>query len=88
MVGLSNDGTVVKIELVGREGCHLCADAELVLAQVCREFEVDYTALSIDEDPQLADLYWERIPVLLIDGEVFDFWRINEQRLRERLSGD
>lgn len=86
-MALSNDGTVVKIELVGRAGCHLCADAELVLAQVCREFAVDYTMVSIDEDPELADLYWERIPVLLIDGEVFDFWRINEQRLRERLSG-
>lgn len=46
---------------------------------------VSYSVLSIDEDPELADLYWERIPVLLLDGEVFDFWRINEPRLRERL---
>lgn len=77
----------MKIELVGREGCHLCADAESALAQVCSEFDVDYTVVSIDDDPELADLYWERIPVLLIDGEIFDFWRINEHRLRERLSG-
>lgn len=76
----------MKIELVGRSGCHLCADAEVVLSRVCAETGTSYTNLSIDDDPELADLYWERIPVLLIDGQVFDFWRINEQRLRERLS--
>ena len=76
----------MKIELVGREGCHLCADAEGVLAQVCQDYGVEYQLLTIDSDPELADLYWERIPVLLLDGEVFDFWRINESRLRERLA--
>lgn len=73
------------IELIGREGCHLCADAEAVVASVCADAGLDYTVRSIDDNPGLADLYWERIPVLLIDGEVFDFWRVNEIRLREKL---
>ncbi len=73
------------IEIIGREGCHLCADAEEVVASVCAEAGLAYTVVSIDNDPGLADLYWERIPVLLIDGEVFDFWRVNETRLREKL---
>ena len=73
------------IELIGREGCHLCADAEAVVASVCADEGLDYTVRSIDDNPGLADLYWERIPVLLIDGEVFDFWRVNEIRLREKL---
>lgn len=73
------------VELVGRQGCHLCADAEDVVASVCAEAGLSYTVLSIDDNPDLADLYWERIPVLLIDGEVFDFWRVNEIRLREKL---
>ena len=74
-----------KIELIGRPGCHLCADAQLVVAAVCSEAQMPFSVHSIDDDPELADLYWERIPVLLIDGEVFDFWRVNESRLREKL---
>lgn len=73
------------IELIGRRECHLCADAEAVVARVCAETGHTYVAHSIDDDPVLADLYWERIPVLLLDGAVFDFWRVNETRLRERL---
>lgn len=73
------------IELVGRDGCHLCEEAQEVLARVCSDAGQSFMVHSIDNDPELADRYWEKIPVLLIDGEVFDFWRINEPRLRDKL---
>ncbi len=76
---------VLVIEIVGKADCHLCAEAELVLSRVCAEFGLDYQRRSIETDPNLADLYWEKIPVILIDGQVFDFWRVNEDRLRTRL---
>jgi hypothetical protein len=37
------------------------------------------------DDPQLADQYFESIPVVLIDGKVHDKWRVDEQRLRTAL---
>lgn len=73
------------IEIIGKPDCHLCAEAELVVASVCGEFGLSYHVRSIEADPNLADLYWEKIPVLLIDGQVFDFWRVNEDRLRAKL---
>jgi glutaredoxin len=73
------------IEVIGKADCHLCAQAESVVSRVCEEFGVGYQVRSIDTDPNLADLYWEKIPVLLIDGQVFDFWRVNEDRLRAKL---
>lgn len=73
------------IELIVRSGCHLCVDAETLVALVCAEAGLGYHVRSIEDDPELADLYWEKIPVLLIDGAVFDFWRVNEARLRAKL---
>ncbi len=75
----------MNIEVIGKPDCHLCAEAESVVSRVCSEFGVSYQVRSIERDPNLADLYWEKIPVLLIDGEVFDFWRVNEDRLRAKL---
>jgi len=57
-----------------------------VVARVCAETNTDFEVCSIDNDPGLADLYWEKIPVILVDGAVFDFWRVNEERLRGKLS--
>jgi len=37
------------------------------------------------DDPALADEYWEHIPVVLVDGEVFSRWFVQESDLRARL---
>jgi len=47
---------------------------------------VAFTEYSILEDPALYDEYWERIPVVLVDERVLEFWRINPDRLRGALS--
>jgi len=43
-----------------------------------------FSLLDIDSNPQLLERHHEEVPVLLIDGQVRDFWRIDPQRL-ERL---
>ena len=40
---------------------------------------------SILDDAELADRYAEEIPVLLIDGEVHDYWRVDPVRLKTAL---
>ena len=42
--------------------------------------------VSILDDPGLADLYWEQIPVTLVDGAVVGIWHVDEARLRAALA--
>ena len=49
------------------------------------ELGVEFDELSILDDPDLQERYWEQIPVTLVDGEQHDFWRVSESRLRAAL---
>lgn len=72
--------------LVGKPGCHLCDEARTVVAAVCTDAGAGWTEVSILDDPELADRYAEQIPVVLVDGVVHDFWRVDAGRLREALA--
>lgn len=75
-----------RVTVVGKPDCHLCEQAIEVVSQVCEQLGQEFRVESITEDPNLADLYWEKIPVILVDGEPFDFWRVNRDRLVAKLS--
>jgi glutaredoxin len=74
-----------RITLIGKPGCHLCDDARAVIVRVAGELGVGWTELDINEDPELAEQYWEQIPVTLVDGRRHDFWQVDEARLRAAL---
>ena len=75
------------VTLVGRDGCHLCDDARVVVVDVLTEFpSVTFSEVSIDDDETLRAEYWEQIPVVLIDDKVHNFWRIDPERLRTKLA--
>ena len=57
-----------------------------MIERVCLQTGESFVELSILEDPELADLYWERIPVTLVDGQPHDFWRVDADRLRRALT--
>jgi glutaredoxin len=77
---------VTTLTLIGRDGCHLCDDARDVVTGVLANFPtVTLTEVSIDDDEALHAEYWEQIPVLLIDGKVHNFWRIDPIRLSTKL---
>ena len=75
-----------RVTLIGKPDCHLCDDARAVISAVCAQTGDQWTELSIEEDPALFDEYWERIPVVLVDGLPHDFWRIDAARLTTALS--
>jgi hypothetical protein len=86
----------IQVSLLGKPGCHLCDDARAVVAQVVAEFDqahagepdapkVELTETNILEDDSLAERYREEIPVLLIDGKVHNYWRIDPIRFRNAL---
>jgi hypothetical protein len=76
---------------VGKPGCHLCDDARTVVSEIMQvvssrpELSVTLTEVSILDDPALFEQYWEQIPVLLIEGKVHNFWRIDPVRLTRAL---
>ena len=75
-----------RVTLIGKPGCHLCEQARAVIAEVCNELQVSFVELSILENPQLADLYFELIPVTLVDGKVHDQLSVSAERLKKALS--
>jgi len=88
-------GTVptLQLTLIGKPGCHLCDDARAVVDDVVAALPDDAPTiireeLSILDDPELHDRHWEDIPVLLIDGKVHNYWRIDPVRLRTALLAD
>ena len=76
-----------RVTLIGKPDCHLCDEALAVIAQVCAETGDGWQELSIMDDPLLYDDYWERIPVVLVDGQPHDFWKVDPGSLRAALAG-
>ncbi|HXH33131.1 MAG TPA: glutaredoxin family protein [Plantibacter sp.] len=82
--------STVQLTLIGKPGCHLCDDARTVIDEVVAELPdgapgITREELSILDDQELHDRHWEEIPVLLIDGRVHNYWRIDRDRLRAAL---
>ncbi|MZD09019.1 glutaredoxin family protein [Streptomyces sp. SID5785] len=74
------------VTLIGKPGCHLCDDAQAVIEKVCAEVGASWEKKDIEQDAELHRLYWEQIPVVLVDGAQHDFWRVQEERLRRALT--
>lgn len=82
----------INLTLISKPGCHLCDVARDSVAEVIREFmkinstsEIRIEELNILEDQALQEKYAEQIPVLLIDGKMHNYWRIDEERLMRAL---
>ncbi|MCL3820257.1 glutaredoxin family protein [Aeromicrobium wangtongii] len=74
-----------RVVVYTREGCHLCAEAEAAVAEVCAETGDSWTRIDIDDDPDLRARFTEQVPVTFVDGKQHDFWRVDAGRLRNAL---
>ena len=82
----------IQLTLIGKPGCHLCDDARDAIDGVLLEFrkanpnaEIAVEELNILEDDALRLKYAEEIPVLMIDGKMHNYWRVDEERLMRAL---
>jgi glutaredoxin len=74
------------VELYGRPGCCLCDDARAVLEGLRDELGFALVELDIAADDAAHRAYFERIPVVRLNGvELFDF-HVDEAVLREALA--
>jgi glutaredoxin len=65
--------------------CHLCAQAMTILRRLRGELGFDLQERDIEADEALQRAYFERIPVVTLDGEELFEYFVDEQILRKRL---
>lgn len=71
-----------------KPGCHLCDDAAAVVSSVVetlQDLPIEVEGKNIEDDVDLFGAYWDQIPVLLINGKVHNYWRIDPVRLTTAL---
>ena len=80
------------LTLITKPDCHLCDVAREVIDQTLATVpdvvaeRVEVTELSIVDDEELYDAWWEKIPVVLIDGALHAPWRVSSDRLAAALT--
>jgi len=78
--------TAPRVTIYSREGCHLCQEAEQIVAAICAELGERWERVDIDTDPELRRRFTNEVPVTFVDGRQHDFWRVDPSRLRAALS--
>lgn len=77
----------MKSMLYTRRGCHLCDAARDMLAAVAPGLAAEIIPCDVDADPSLARLYGDRVPVLVVDGEVILEGRFDESEVFRAVRG-
>lgn len=85
MSGQDRAGATARVTFYSREGCHLCEQAEEVVAAVCADLGESYEVVLVDDDPELRARFTDEVPVTFVDGRQHDFWRVDPVRLRAAL---
>ena len=73
------------VTIYSRHGCHLCDVMKEEVAQIQTDLEFTIEIIYIDKNTELEEKYGEQVPVILIDGEIHDFFKLNETRFRKAL---
>ena len=64
-----------------RHGCHLCEVAIETLESMKVELDFTIEKKYIDGDQELEKLYSEEVPVITINGDVHDYYKVDKRRL-------
>jgi Glutaredoxin and related proteins len=73
------------VTFYSRPGCHLCDEAKQAISESGCEGEFFLEEINIDDDPKLAELYRNDIPVVLIDGVKVFKHRVDPRDFRRKL---
>lgn len=74
-----------QVLVYSRSGCHLCEQAIAKLSQLKKNIDFELTVVDIDLNQELINLYSEQVPVITIDGQIHDFFKVDEERFLKEL---
>ena len=77
---------MIEVSIYSRSNCHLCEVALAVLEEIRIELDFQITKILIDGKPELEEKYGEQVPVILINGQPHDFFRVEPERFRLAIS--
>jgi glutaredoxin len=73
------------VTVYSRHGCHLCEDAIQTLEGMREELKFSIDVIYIDGDPELEKLYGNEVPVIHINGQHHDFYKVDPERFKTSL---
>jgi len=73
------------VVLYGKAECHLCEEAEAMLAPVAAELGVPYRKVDITSEPALFERFRYRIPVIEVPGGQSLDWPTTPERVRRAI---
>ena len=77
---------MIEVSVYSRSNCHLCEVALEVISEIRKEFEFTITKILIDVNAELEEKYGEQVPVILINNQPHDFFRVDPERFRLAIS--
>ena len=69
-----------QVLVYSRSGCHLCEKAIEKLEEFKKIHNFELKTIDIDSDADLIAKYSEQVPVIFIDGNIHDFFKVDEAR--------
>jgi glutaredoxin len=76
----------VTITAISRDNCHLCDEAETIIASVMNEFSnVVMAKKNVEDDVEWRERYSDHVPVVLIDGREHSTLYVQSESLRRAL---
>jgi len=75
----------VPVTLFGKVDCHLCEEAESIVARVTTDLGVRYRKVDIESSPGLFERMRYRIPVIEVDGGQTLDWPTTPERVRRAI---
>ena len=76
---------MVTVTVYSRHGCHLCEIAEQTINSLRIDLEFSVEVLYIDGNEELEKLYGTEVPVIHINGEHHDFYKVDPVRFKTSL---
>ena len=73
------------VTVYSRQGCNLCESAVKTLRNMQVELDFSIEIIDIDGNPELVKLYGNEVPVIHINGEHHDFYKVDPERFKASL---
>lgn len=78
--------TAVEVELMVRTTCGSCERVRQQIAPVLAQLGARLTVRTVDGDAELSAEFGDRVPVVVINGEEFACWEVDNDELAEEIT--